>query len=416
MVGSRVVILERNATWIEDAGSHILWLRGGAGMGKSTIAHQIVYSLTDSGRLATYFFFTGGSSDQTDPVAVIKTMARELSSLHPITTAEVARAIRAPQSSHQSLSRYLEQYLSSPIRTILTPRSIVIVLDALNEWVNHSPFLEALKENTQLLSGMKFIITSRPEKRIADALAELSVTTIVLDKVDMPIMKEYFTQRFKDILWYHRRPSDRELERLATAADGLLIWAATVCEYISNDMEEEPHRLLEQILTTTSGVSSEKRLTTLYQTTLTRMFGDGPGKDADHFRRLFGAISVIQESVKVSDFDLLMNTKSVRLLENVLSRLSSLQTRGDDICDITPATHRFHISFVDFLTSQEAPSHLRISTSQAHSTMAEACLRTLSQFFENRKGSTKDDETCSLCSGKLGVSFLKCWAECPAKR
>ena len=68
------------AGWLEDS-QVVFWMRGGARLGKSTLAHMIVNSLRADDRLATFAFLHHGSSS--DPAIVIQSMARELGVLHP---------------------------------------------------------------------------------------------------------------------------------------------------------------------------------------------------------------------------------------------------------------------------------------------------------------------------------------------
>jgi hypothetical protein len=57
------------AEWLENPDQVAFWMRGGAGLGKSTLAHKIVHSLRADDRLATFAFLLHGSSS--DPATVI---------------------------------------------------------------------------------------------------------------------------------------------------------------------------------------------------------------------------------------------------------------------------------------------------------------------------------------------------------
>ena len=79
--GSRSDDIKAIADWLENSDQVAFWIRGGAGLGKSTLAHKIVDSLRAEDRLATFAFLLRGSSS--DPATVIQSMARELCVLHP---------------------------------------------------------------------------------------------------------------------------------------------------------------------------------------------------------------------------------------------------------------------------------------------------------------------------------------------
>ena len=73
-------VIQIIADWVENSKLLAFWMRGGAGLGKSTLAHESVDSSRADGRLATFAFLVRGSSS--DPATVIRTMARELCALH----------------------------------------------------------------------------------------------------------------------------------------------------------------------------------------------------------------------------------------------------------------------------------------------------------------------------------------------
>ena len=126
------------ADWLEDPCQVVFWMHGGAGLGKSTLAHKIVDSLRVDDRLATFAFLHRGSSS--DPATVIQSMARELGVLHPQAIPQVATAVRTCISGHISLHEYIESYLINPIHSLSYPYPLVIVVDALDEWEHHKAF------------------------------------------------------------------------------------------------------------------------------------------------------------------------------------------------------------------------------------------------------------------------------------
>ena len=154
--GSRSDNIKAIAGWLEDS-QVVFWMRGGAGLGKSTLAHMIVDSLRADDRLATFAFLHHGSSS--DPAIVIQSMARELGVLHPQAIPQVATAARICSSGHLSLHKYIESYLINPIHSLSYPYPLVIVVDALDEWEHHRAFLKELEHISQP-SSVKILLTS----------------------------------------------------------------------------------------------------------------------------------------------------------------------------------------------------------------------------------------------------------------
>ena len=170
--GSRSDDIRAIAGWLEHPDQVVFWMRGGAGLGKSTLAHKIVDSLRADDRLATFTFLHRGSSS--DPATVIQSMARELGVLHPRTIPQVATAARTCNSGHLSLHEYIESYLINPIQSLSYPYPLVIVVDGLDEWEHYEAFLKELEYILQP-SFVKILLTSRPNHSIERSLLNVAV-------------------------------------------------------------------------------------------------------------------------------------------------------------------------------------------------------------------------------------------------
>ena len=136
--GSRSDDIQVIADWLKNPDQVVFWMHGGAGLGKSTLAHTIVDSLRAEDHLATFAFLHRGSSS--DPATVIQSMTRELGVLHPRAIPQVATAARTCSSGHLSLRRYFKSYLIDPIISLSYPHPLVIVVDALDEWEHYEFF------------------------------------------------------------------------------------------------------------------------------------------------------------------------------------------------------------------------------------------------------------------------------------
>ena len=241
--GSRSEDIKVIAGWLEDPDQVVFWMRGGAGLGKSTLAHKIVDSLRADDRLATFAFFHRSSS--TDPATVIQSMARELGTLHPQAIPQVATAVRTCSSGHLSLREYIKSYLINPIRSLSYPYPLVIVVDALDEWEYCEAFLKEL-EHIPHPSSVKILLTSRPNPSIERSLLNVAVQKYQLRPVSEAITEVYFNHHFAKMDWEMRKPSPNIVSNLARLADGLLIWAAMVCSFLSYEMRAgAPHELLD---------------------------------------------------------------------------------------------------------------------------------------------------------------------------
>ena len=244
--GSRSDVIQVIADWVENSNLLAFWMRGGAGLGKSTLAHELVDFLMADGRLATFAFLVRGSSG--DPATIIQTMAKEFSTLHPRSVPQVAAASRTCNSGHLRLRDYMESYIMNPICSLSYPYPLIIVVDGLDEWTHHEVFLEELEYIPQS-SPVKILLISRPYHSIERSLLKIAVHKYELPPVSQAITEAYFTHHFKKIDWKMRKPSLVTISELARPTDGLLIWAAIVFSLLSNKMRPgSPHERLEQIL------------------------------------------------------------------------------------------------------------------------------------------------------------------------
>jgi hypothetical protein len=85
MRGTRQWIIDQIHNWLNDVQApNILWLGGGPGAGKSTIASTVVSQLAEMGRLGSSLFFKRGDIALSDPAVVWRTVAFDLAQVNPI--------------------------------------------------------------------------------------------------------------------------------------------------------------------------------------------------------------------------------------------------------------------------------------------------------------------------------------------
>ena len=184
-----------------------------------------------------------------------------------------------------------------------------------------------------------------------------------------------------------RKPSPIIVSKLARLAGGLLVWAATVCSFLSYKMRADtPHKLLDQILSSGKQIALEDQLSKLYGDALTQLFQKD--KEQQLFQQVFGAITVLRESLPLQGFARLLGMPETRI-KGVQSRLNALQTRGAfDEQVVLPASERFHNSFIEFTRNRERKANdplipYLLDSRMAHQFMAEGCLSFLDEFLSS---------------------------------
>ena len=385
--GSRSDVIQVIVDWLEDPNRLTFWMCGGAGLGKSTLAHELVDILQVDGRLATFTFLLRGSSS--DPGTLIQTMARELGALHPRAIPQIAVAARACKASHRPLREYMESYIINPICSLSYPYPLVIIIDGLDEWEHHEMFLKEL-EYIPPSSPVKILLISRPNYSIERSLLHIAVQKYELPPVSQAITEQYFNHHFAKMDWEMRKPSQFTISDLARLADGLLIWAAMVCSFLSHEMRTHlPHELLDRIISSGKEIALEGQLSNLYRDALKQLF---PGdRDQKLFRQVFGAMTILRKSLPLRDFARLLGISHYQV-KAVQSKLTALQTRATfDEHTVPMASQCFHSSFVEFIMNEEVEAGnplipYLINPRMVHESIAEGCLSFLIDFLSSFKG------------------------------
>ena len=367
---SREKEVEDTLRWIEGSdGMRFFWINGAAGVGKSTLARRLLDYMKGEGILATFAYFSLGST--IDPKDLVRGMARELSSLHPGCRPAVARAINECSGEHQSLDEYLTHFLVKPVASLAYGGSLVIILDALDEWAHRAPFLEALYNLPRTLT-LKFVMTSRYLENIASTVNGAAIV-YELTPVSDPVCRKYFEERFNDPAWDGPRPDDKKIDKLVVLAGGLLVWAATVCSLVFTPHPNKSSLdILDEILSFSLNLGHEKRMEDLYRKALERIF---PAEHKESCLKLSLSMVVLREDLPLPEFARLVNMRQ-KFIKDICLRLRALQTRGKfHDSTVQPAVKLFHASFIEHL------GKLKV----AHGIMVDNCIH----FF---KRVTKSNE------------------------
>ncbi|KAJ2920756.1 hypothetical protein H1R20_g16339, partial [Candolleomyces eurysporus] len=387
MPESRPFDIEKICIWIQSSTELMFLIYGAAGLGKSTLTHHLSQRFRSAGRLAASIFLSAFPSlDNLGPETVIKTLSAEIGRTHPRAIPKIVEAIN--DCNGLSLQDHVERFILNPLRSLRYPHSLIIIVDALDEWKAHPIFIKVLALLNSETSVVQFIVTSRlnpcnPRLREFD---EIVMETYPLQTVTKDVVKTFLRHHFEYIEWdFGRKPDDHDIEKLAELSDGFLVWAATVCSLLSHQFSEyTPHAILRGILAMEQKVGGSEQLVQLYRNAITRLFPSPV--DQKHLQRFLGAIIVLQEALSVYDFSSLAGMPP-NLVTKIQSALSALQLRAppnnESKTMVYPATLLFHQSFLEYVqdTSSTPDKGITISTFDSHSVLGLACLKSLHDFL-----------------------------------
>ena len=284
----------------------------------------------------------------------------------------------------------------------------LIVLDALDECEHDSEIKTILRILSEIHNGpasdrVRVFLTSRPDlpirpgfRRMPSTLhCDLVLHRVSRETVDRDIRK-FIKHEFKEIVLASDHlpdgwPGEVKIEQLVKKADGLFVFASTMCKYIANE-HWSPQELLQVILSPPAAALSEKELATppsqptleldqMYTQVLERPFRKLPIQADTHsllktLRLVLGAIAIAAEPLSINAIAALLSIRR----EVVETRLQHLHAVLDVPRDILAAVRISHPSFREFLLDKTRcrSQHFWLDKMQVHRTLADGCVQAMS--------------------------------------
>ena len=372
-----------------DAENNIIWLRGQAGCGKSTILNTLASYFNQLHRQGAFLFWDRNKADNSEPHHVIRTLAYQLARFDPAFAQELATRINnSPHVTESSLDLQFWYLLQEPLTALAETHRcdpIVIVLDALDECgmpESRRHLLNTLSAGlAKLPKVVRVLIASRDEPDIYAALTHLDPVvhdTPMGDQSTSTDIEALFRRRLSSnadaFLSYGlppEWPGAGVIQKLVTLSGGLFIWASTTIRFIESGF---PSERLEKVLNASHG-SSHTRLDDLYRVALTHPFRSLDESEQKVVHSILGAILIAREQLTDEQLSQLLGL-ALDQVRNVLSRLQPLlhSARGRPV-------RVLHASFIDFLCylkrCQDPKWH--IVASAHHLDLASRCLRVMEQ-------------------------------------
>ncbi|KAG9040579.1 hypothetical protein FS837_000444, partial [Tulasnella sp. UAMH 9824] len=242
--GTRVDILERIDRWIRGGASseRVLWIRGMAGRGKSTIASTVVHSWKDRACCAIYHFRRGQNVSN---ASLVCALARQLArSLDPELRSTILSVV---EEKDDILNQRLDEQFAALFTASLRPLTkkafpVLIVVDALDECdsvdyaVNFVKLID--RHSPSLPDNVKFLLTSRPEVPLLRALEPREWHAESLDSIgdEDTDIERFLHHTLLQVKIEHgiggEWPAAADISQLAIMSQGLFQWARTVVKYV----------------------------------------------------------------------------------------------------------------------------------------------------------------------------------------
>ncbi|KAF9558793.1 hypothetical protein CPC08DRAFT_548936 [Agrocybe pediades] len=273
---TRVAIIENIHDWTlgtdeELSGKPILWLKGGAGAGKSAIARSVAERCSEEGLLLGSFFFGAADLTRNHVGRLVATLSYQISIILP-EFRDIFSAIVEDDSLvfERSIKTQFSTLIIRPLSAVLAKRSTassttprLIILDGLDECsdVNSQrDLILTLQEVTDTTTFIRFLVCSRPESHLNSAFGLSRMTPILHyislddDDNDHSASKDisiYLADKLNQIKeghpFKHMLPDPWPLpgmvDVLVDKSSGQFIYAATVVRYVESPRHRPNHRL-----------------------------------------------------------------------------------------------------------------------------------------------------------------------------
>jgi hypothetical protein len=390
--------------WSENLSSAcIFWLNGMAGTGKSTIARTVARRFADQKRLGASFFFSRGRGDLGHTTKFFTSLAAQLVHTVPALKPYVCRALAENFNiSQQGLGEQWKHLIFQPLSNLkdgsFQSRIFILVIDALDECEGEDDvqlILRLLAEAKALETiRLRVFLTSRPETPIRFGFLDIPEAThqdFVLHNISASVIEHDIT-----IFFYHefeiirkRRhlpeqwPGEHNIKLLVQRADGLFIYAATVCRFIGKLYPVKRLSLVLQRKSTSKLPTGD--LDEMYTQVLESSI---PGDYNEHDQKeLAGLFTKIVGSIVIL-FDPLSATALANLLalskEDIDETLDHLHSVLDVPDDKDSPIRLLHPSFRDFLLDQQRclGSQFWIDEKEAHNELFMSCLELMSKHLK----------------------------------
>ncbi|KAE8416700.1 hypothetical protein BDV36DRAFT_259410 [Aspergillus pseudocaelatus] len=382
-----------------------------AGTGKSTIARTVASAfyhgtsllgqepLPNEACLGGSFFFDHRDEDCRDPRKLFPTLARDLVDVLPEIQQSLCDGIRSHHATHAgSLDGQWKHLIFNPLKMLKTtlPVTILFVLDALDECQagtredqdDISDILALLSQVRELTAvRVRVLITSRPEihmrrrfKEIPEGIRDETMYKIRhLDGDGVRV--DDITRLIEYRLWEVRRkhdlprdwPGEERVKKLAEQADGLFIYAATACRFLSMANRKTIEDRLGRIFD--GDVGLDGMYTRILQAVLTGEV-DNDQAMSDLFKQVVGSILVLSRPLSIIALS--------RLVEVELSDTRWLMDHLYSVLEMPEGDHGpiqlLHLSFRDFLLASPRckDSRFWVDEKQAHCKIYHYCLKIMS--------------------------------------
>ncbi|EIW79015.1 hypothetical protein CONPUDRAFT_166851 [Coniophora puteana RWD-64-598 SS2] len=260
--GTRVELLDALETSLTRGNQRFVWLFGGSGSGKSSVAYSIAERLRNTESLATTFFFSRKYFARSNTDRVFLSLAYQIGLLHHRARNCIIKAIRWNPSLLTAEASPLQQKEALVVEPLKELQHVweggrTMIFDAADEGEDNrgvqikdlaNELAELLRDPTIPISSVLF--TSRPRSYLQNLTRHSDIANLVtihqIEHFDASHDVELFLRyQFQDIydirdisfVHPHPWPSQNVLDTLLHQIKGQFVVASTICNLVRNAID-----------------------------------------------------------------------------------------------------------------------------------------------------------------------------------
>jgi hypothetical protein len=380
-----------------------------AGTGKSTISRTIAHTFADQKRLGASFFFSRGQGDLGHAGKLFTTIASQLAYMFPALRRYICEAIAEDyRIGTQGLSEQWRKLIVQPLSRLESTLShqlpIILVIDALDE-CEHENRKDDTQVILQLLAGardlptvrLRIFLTSRPEVSIHHGFSTMSdmlhqdcilhhISKDVIQHDILIFLQSEFDRmrRKRDIQadW----PEEKDVHSLVKDANGLFIYAATICRFIDKRHPKKQLSLVLQLMESSPShlgpAAATRTLDAMYsqilKSSIYKHYDEEEREEVlDLFKQTVGSIVILLDTISLEAL--------AGLLHLPITDVDEILKLVQSVLDVpnTPdlPVRLLHPSFRDFLLDKERclEHQFWIDKNKAHENVLKSCLELMSK-------------------------------------
>jgi WD40 repeat protein len=362
-------------SWIGDTGIYLLWIKGGAGKGKTMMAIGLVEELSKQRENTVAYFFCQNADRELNTLeSIIKGLILGLVSQNTELKASLRRRWDTQRerftedcTSWRNLWDILLEILANQCKL----SSVYLVVDALDECQDGgmAEFLRLIVRNGLDQPKLKWLLTSRPldsaERALLTGYEQTQVSLELNFSSISQAVDAYISQKVDELSAFQRYKAPLKSEirlELSKKAEGTFLWVSLVCKKLENVPQE---RALGTIQDLPPGLDA------LYDRALDQL-RDGKTDDTKKCMRLLKAIMLVYRPLNVVEVSYVTGLADEDN-EGLFNRCASFIRRQANKIEFV------HQSTRDYLAEEKTQFIFQLYTSFGHHDILQGCLSQLSE-------------------------------------